>query len=63
MYPPDIVRRMLVHRSVKARLGAIPAEGEKELYQPRIRRRIEDEEPRLLKREEWLAEQHFEWVD
>jgi hypothetical protein len=54
---------MLVHRSVKARLGAIPAEGEKELYRPIIRRRIEGKEPRLLKRKEWLAEQHFEWVN
>ena len=57
---------MLVHRSVKARIRAIPADGQEELYRPRIRRRIEGEEdPRLLKREEWLAGEpkHFEWVD
>ena len=64
VYHLVIQRGMKVHRSVKTRMLAQGANGEKKPYLPKIRLMVNGELRRLT-REEWLADKsdHFEWVD
>ena len=62
LYKEVIDRGIRVHRSVKTRMEAKPMPGKKKPYRPKVRFTINGE-VRRLERSEWLAGEHFEWVD
>ena len=62
LYKEVIDRGIRVHRSVKTRMEAEPMPGTDKPYRPKVRFTINGE-VRRLERSEWLAGEHFEWVD